>query len=93
MSHSVVLNWVASTDPVDGYNVYRGTNPPGSEGATPINSALLTVLTYTDTNVTGGEKVDYVVTSVKDGVESVHSNEVAVVIPPAAPTGLVAIAS
>ena len=54
MSHSVTLTWQASPDPVAGYNVYRGTNPPGNEGATPINPSLVTVLTYVDTNVTAG---------------------------------------
>lgn len=91
MAHSVVLTWVASTDTVDGYNIYRGTNPPGNEGSTPINSSLVAGVTYTDTNVTVGEKLDYVVTSVKGGVESVHSNEVTAVIPPSAPTNLAAV--
>ena len=89
MAHSAVLNWVASTDTVAGYNVYRGTNPPGNEGATPINTSLVTGTTFTDTTVTAGEKVDYVVTAVSSaGVESVHSNEVSATIPIAAPTGL-----
>lgn len=89
MSHQAVLTWVASPDTVAGYNVYRGTNPPGGEGATPINSSLITALTFTDTNVTAGEKVDYVVTAVSSaGVESVHSNEVNAVIPIGPPTGL-----
>lgn len=92
MAHQVTLSWVASTDAVDGYNVYRGTNPPGNEGATPINSALIVGTSYVDTAVTVGEKLDYVITASKGGVESIHSNEVSVVIPPAAPTGLVATA-
>jgi fibronectin type 3 domain-containing protein len=94
MAHQVTLNWVASTDPVAGYNVYRGTNPPGGEGATPINSTLVAGLTYTDLAVTAGEKVDYVVTAVSaQGVESIHSNEVAVQVPLFPPTGLTAVAS
>lgn len=92
--HQVILNWVASTDAVAGYNVYRGTNPPGNEGATPINSALITGVTYTDTAVTAGEKVDYVVTAVSaSGVESVHSNEVSATVPLSPPSGLTAVAS
>lgn len=89
MAHSAVLSWVASTDTVAGYNVYRGTNPPGNEGSTPINSALVSGTTYTDNAVTAGEKLDYVVTAVSSsGVESIHSNEVSAVIPISPPTGL-----
>lgn len=89
MAHSAVLNWVASVDTVAGYNVYRGTNPPGNEGATPINTSLVTGTTYTDLAVTAGEKVDYVITAVSSvGVESVHSNEVSATIPIFPPTGL-----
>ncbi len=89
MAHSAVLNWVASVDTVAGYNVYRGTNPPGNEGTTPINTSLVTGTTYTDLAVTAGEKVDYVITAVSSvGVESVHSNEVSATIPIFPPTGL-----
>lgn len=91
MAHSVTLNWVASTDAVDGYNVYRGTNPPGNEAATPINPALVVGTSFVDSTVVAGEKADYVVTAVKGGVESVHSNEVTVTIPPAPPTSLTAV--
>ena len=94
MVHQVSLSWVASTDAVAGYNVYRGTNPPGNEGATPINSALVTGTTFVDTNVTAGEKLDYVVTAVSaSGVESVHSNEVTATVPLQPPSNLVAVAS
>jgi fibronectin type 3 domain-containing protein len=94
MAHSVALSWIASLDTVAGYNVYRGTNPPGGEGATHINAALITGLTYTDTAVFAGENVDYVVTAVSSvGVESVHSNEVSATIPIFPPTGLLAVAS
>ena len=89
MAHSAILSWVASADAVAGYNIYKGTNPPGNEGATPINTSLITLTTFTDTSVVAGQKVDYVVTAVSSsGVESVHSNEVSAVIPIAAPTGL-----
>jgi len=94
MSHSVTLTWIASTDTVAGYNVYRGTNPPGNEGATPINASLVVGTTYTDLAVTAGEKLDYVVTAVSSqGVESVHSNESAVTVPIFPPSGLVAVAA
>lgn len=97
MSHSVTLSWTASTTAGVTYNVYRGTNPPGNEGSTPINAAPVTTTTYVDTNVTAGEKVDYVVTSVLAGVESIHSNEVIATVPVTQadvnpPTGLTAVA-
>ena len=94
MAHQAILTWVASVDPVAGYNIYRGTNPPGNEGATPINSALVTGLTYTDAAVTAGEKLDYVVTAVSaQGVESIHSNEVVTTVPLSPPSGLTVVAS
>lgn len=91
-AHSVTLSWVASPDGVDGYNVYKGTNPPGNEGATPINAVLVVGTTYVDGTVQTGQKLDYVITAVKGGVESIHSNEVTATIPPAPPTGLTAVA-
>lgn len=94
MAHQAALSWTASADAVAGYNVYRGTNPPGNEGATPINAALITGLTYTDLAVTAGEKIDYVVTAVSaQGVESVHSNEVSATVPIFPPTGLLVVVS
>lgn len=94
MTHQVQLSWTASTDAVSGYNIYRGTNPPGNEGATPINPSLVTGTSFIDTAVTAGEKLDYVVTAVSaQGVESVHSNEVIVTVPIQPPTNLVAVAS
>ena len=93
-AHQVALTWIASTDVVAGYNVYRSTNPPGNEGATPINPALITGLAYTDLAVSAGEKVGYVVTAVSSqGVESVHSVEADATVPIFPPTGLVAVAS
>lgn len=94
MAHSVTLTWTASTDPVAGYNVYRGTNPPGNEGAAPINAALVVGTSYLDTTVTAGQKLDYVVTAVSaSGVESIHSNEVTATVPLQPPTNLVAVAA
>jgi hypothetical protein len=89
-AHSVLLGWTASVDPVDGYNVYRGTVGPGSETTTPINPALIVGTTYTDTTVTEGETLDYYVKSSKGGLLSIPSNEVSAVILPAPPTGLTA---
>lgn len=94
MAHQVALTWTASLDPVAGYNVFRSTTPPGNEGATPINSALVTGTSFVDTNVTAGETLGYVVTSVSaSGVQSIHSNESVVTVPLLPPTNLVAVAS
>jgi hypothetical protein len=85
--------WTASTDNPDSYNVYKGT-APGNEGATPLNSTPIVGTTYSDSSVQPGQQVSYVVTAVKSGVESAHSNEVIITVPTAvaAPSGLVAIA-
>jgi fibronectin type 3 domain-containing protein len=94
MVHQASLSWQASPDPVAGYNIYRGTNPPGNEGAIPINAALIPGLSYIDLAVTAGQKIDYVVTAVSaSGIESVHSNEVTVTVPLFPPSGLVAVVS
>lgn len=86
MAHQVVLQWVASTDAVDGYNVYRGS-AAGAESTTALNATPITLLTYTDANAPVGS-LFYVVKSVKGGVVSPISNEVTTVILPAAPTNL-----
>jgi hypothetical protein len=87
MAHQATLTWTASTDAVAGYNVYRSTNPPGNEGATPINAALVTGTTYVDTPLIPG-LYGYTVTSVEGGVESVHTAEVTARILPAPPTNV-----
>ena len=81
-SHDVVLYWAASASPsIVGYNVYRGTTP-GGENSTPLNSAPIDGITYTDDNVTAGATYFYVVTSVSPGgATSAGSNETAATIP------------
>lgn len=92
MAHSVTLSWIASIDAVDGYNIYRGVNPPGNESTTPLNgTTLVTGTSYTDLTVVVGGNYDYIVTSVKSGIESIHSNESTARILPAPPTNLVAV--
>jgi hypothetical protein len=78
ISHSVSLNWAASTTPNVTYNVYR-SNTSGSY-STPL-ATLIGGTTYTDNNVASGQTYYYVVTAVNGGVESVHSNESPAVIP------------
>ncbi len=90
MAHSASLSWTASTDTVDGYNVYRGS-AAGAE-TTKVNSALITGTTFIDTNPPLGQDF-YVARSSKGGVESINSNEVSAVILPAPPTALAVVAS
>ena len=74
-THSVSLSWVASTDPVDGYNVYRGT-APGAEGTTPLNGSTLIVgTTFVDTAPVIGNDY-YTIQSSLGGVLSQPSAEV-----------------
>ncbi|MFH1147512.1 MAG: CARDB domain-containing protein [Pseudomonadota bacterium] len=59
-----------------GYNLYRGT-ASGSYSPVPLNGAILTGLTYTDTDVASGQAYYYIVRAVDQyGQESENSNEV-----------------
>jgi hypothetical protein len=79
--HSVALSWTASTSPVSGYNVYRGTTPSGPY-PTKLNPSLVTLVDFTDSTVTDGTTYYYVVTSVdSSNVESVDSNQATAIIP------------
>ena len=86
MAHSIGLSWTASTDTVDGYNVYRGATA-GSE-STKLNTSLIVGTTFTDSSPLLGENF-YIARSSKGGVESINSNEVNAVILPAPPSSLV----
>lgn len=88
MSHTVSLSWTASTDTVDGYNVYRGVSA-GAETTKLNTTALVIGTSFVDPSPLGGHDY-YVAKSVIGGVESVASNEVSVLVPPAPPTNLVA---
>ena len=80
VSHSVTLNWVASTSVVTGYNVYRSAISGGPY--TKLNSGLIAATTYVDTTVQSGQTYFYVVTSVdSSNVESADSTEVSATIP------------
>ena len=80
VQHSVSLSWNASTSTVAGYNVYRSTT--SGSGFVKINSALLTGLTYSDSNVVSATTYYYVATAVdSNGNESAYSNQVSAVIP------------
>jgi hypothetical protein len=74
------LSWNASTSPVTGYKVYRGTVSGGPYST--VTSSPISALTYADTNVVAGTTYYYVVTSVNSsGVESVYSNEAIAAVP------------
>jgi P pilus assembly chaperone PapD len=80
VSHSVALNWGASTALVAGYNVYR-SSVSGSAYA-KVNGSLVGGVSYSDSGVQAGKTYYYVATSVDaSGNESVFSNEVTASIP------------
>lgn len=91
MAHQVAMSWTASTDAVDGYNVYRGT-AAGAESSTPLNAALVSGTSYTDSSVTPGTWF-YVVKASKGGALSVVSDEISAVILPAPATNLVLVSA
>jgi hypothetical protein len=79
-SHSVTLNWNASTSTVAGYRTYRSTVSGGPY--TALNSAANPLLKYTDSTVQAGTTYYYVVTSVAaDTTESAYSSQVTAVVP------------
>jgi hypothetical protein len=79
-SHSVTLNWAASTSVVAGYNVYRSTTSGGPYAK--LNSTLITTTQYADSTVQAGQTYFYVVTSVdSSSVQSAFSNAVSATIP------------
>lgn len=86
-SHSATLTWTVPTEPSGtGYDVYRavGTCPSSGIGTlsyTLLNSTPLTVLTYTDTTVTGGTTYCYYVTASLSGVQSGPSPTAGAAIP------------
>ncbi len=80
VSHSVTLNWTASTSTVAGYFVYRGTQSGGPY--TKLQSTSVPGTSFTDTTVQSGTTYYYVVTAVDSGgAESAFSNEVTAVVP------------
>lgn len=79
-THSVALNWTASTSTVSGYNVYRSTT--NGSGYSIISSGLVGTLAYVDSTVQNGTTYYYVTTAVdKNGNESKYSNQATAVIP------------
>ncbi len=80
VSHSVALNWGASSSSVAGYNVYRST-VSGSSYA-KVNGSVLGGVSYADSSVQSGQTYYYVATAVDaGGNESAYSNEVSAIVP------------
>jgi len=80
ISHSVTLNWIASTSTVTGYVVYRATVSGGPY--TRLNSSQDTTTQYQDSGVQSGQTYYYVVTAVdSSNVESTYSIQVSATIP------------
>ncbi|HXN51143.1 MAG TPA: choice-of-anchor D domain-containing protein [Candidatus Acidoferrum sp.] len=78
-SHSVALNWDASTSEVVGYYVYRVL---ADATYAKVNAAPEVLMEYTDTNIQSGQTYTYVVTAVNaDNMESDYSDPVVATIP------------
>jgi hypothetical protein len=86
--HSVTLTWTASLDTVQGYNVYEAVNAPGTEKAPALNGSTLVAGTSYVATVPGPGIYEFVVTSVANGAESIHSNEASATVLPFPPSGL-----
>ena len=79
MTHSVSLQWDASTSKVAYYKVYRGTVSGGPYNLLATN---ITATSCTDSTVQSGTTYYYVATALSaTGVESVVSNQLPAAIP------------
>ncbi|HEX8814298.1 MAG TPA: choice-of-anchor D domain-containing protein [Terriglobales bacterium] len=80
-SHTVSLNWnPSSSQGVDGYNIYRGTQSGGPYSK--INASLNAGTNYVDSTVSNGQTYYYVTTAVNSSdQESGYSNQAKAVIP------------
>jgi Abnormal spindle-like microcephaly-assoc'd, ASPM-SPD-2-Hydin/Fibronectin type III domain len=79
-THSVLLQWSASTTQGVTYNVFRATTANGY-GTTPLNPSPISGTSYTDTNVTSGQQYFYVVQAVNSAGSSGDSSPANVTIP------------
>lgn len=73
-AQSVRLEWDQDPNGVDGWNIYRSTQP--GAGYIRLNSELIPIQEYTDQAIVPGDQVYYVATAVRDDLESGFSNEV-----------------
>lgn len=78
-SHSVALNWQASTSPVIGYFVFRGSS---ANTLGQLNVSAVPSTSYTDKTVANGQTYVYAVKSIDaSNVLSNFSNTVTVTVP------------
>lgn len=78
-THSVALNWQASTSPVVGYFVFRGTS---AGNLSQLNVTAVSTTSYTDKNVVNGQTYTYAVKSINaNNMLSNFSNTVTVTVP------------
>jgi hypothetical protein len=77
VKHEIKLTWDASVPAPSSYSAYRAISPGGPYERV---ASGIPAPAWTD-SVTGGTTYYYVVTAVKDGVESICSNEVKAVAP------------
>lgn len=95
--HIATISWVASLSTCTtglGYNLYKGVTSGGEVYTTPINTSLITTLSYSDSSVVAGTTYYYTLESFcssDNPSSSVPSSEVQAVIPgnqPLPPTGI-----
>ena len=79
-SHTVTLNWTASTTSGVNYNVYRSATS-GGPYTKLTTSAPIGAITYTDGTVVAGLTYYYVTTAINTAGESGYSNEATALIP------------
>ncbi len=79
-SHSVALSWSGSVSPVEGYNIYRGTQSGGPY--VKLTASPTTATNFADTAVQSGSAYYYVATSVNSSSqESGYSNQTVATVP------------
>jgi hypothetical protein len=78
-SHTVTLNWTASTTPNVNYNVYRSGVSGGPY--TKLTASPVNAVTYTDGTVFAGQTYYYVTTAINTGGESAYSNQATAAVP------------
>jgi len=77
--HSVTITWTASKSQVEGYNVYRESQP---SGLVKLTTRVVSGAQYTDRTVEAGHTYSYYVTSVDfKGMESSPSEKITVTVP------------
>jgi len=92
-SHNVTLTWTDTVNPTGTtYNAWRQTGtcpttaPTTTTGFTQLNSAAISIKSYSDSTVSAGLTYCYVVTAVgTTGPQSAPSNDAQAIVPGAFP--------